>query len=143
MSNFFGSSSSNNEATQAELGSRLYNIKQSSIGTESVLSILPDNNVVVNTCSSFGKSLLNVSTLNQLVGLINSGDSKVEVIDSTTGEINFTLDNALKLVVKNAYTEVLNELRVKGTTTVLNLVGSNYPEILLKDQTNTSIIWQL
>ena len=111
MSNFFGSSSSNNEATQAELGSRLYNIKQSSIGTESVLSILPDNNVVVNTCSSFGKSLLNVSTLNQLVGLINSGDSKVEVIDSTTGEINFTLDNALKLVVKNAYTEVLNELR--------------------------------
>jgi hypothetical protein len=111
MSNFFGSSSSNNEATQVELGSRLYNIKQSSIGTESVLSILPDNNVVVNTCSSFGKSLLNVSSLNGLVGLLNSADSKVEVIDSGTGSIDFTLDNALKLSVKNAYTEVLNELR--------------------------------
>lgn len=121
MSNFFGSSSSNNEATQAELGSRLYNIKQSSIGTESVLSILPDNNVVVNTCSSFGKSLLNVSSLNGLVGLLNTADSKVEVIDSGTGSIDFTLDNALKLSVKNAYTEVLNELRTMNVKPITDL----------------------
>ena len=110
MATFFGSNSTSN-ITETNLGSRLYHIKEAAIGSESIISILPDDNVVVNTCSSFGKSLLNVSTLNQLVGLINSGDSKVEVIDSTTGEINFTLDNALKLVVKNAYTEVLNELR--------------------------------
>jgi hypothetical protein len=129
MSNFFGSSSTNNEATQAELGSRLYNIKQSSIGTESVLSILPDNNVVVNTCSSFGKSLLNVSSLNGLVGLLNTADSKVEVIDSGTGSIDFTLDNALKLSVKNLYTEVLNELKALNinplTDLEYSLGGSN------------------
>jgi hypothetical protein len=121
MSNFFGSSSSNNESSQAELGSRLYNIKQSSIGAESVLSILPDNNVVVNTCSSFGKSLLNVSSLNGLVGLINSADSKVEVIDSGTGSIDFTLDNSLKLSVKNLYTEVLNEMRALNINPLTDL----------------------
>lgn len=112
MSNFFGSSSTNNEATQAELGSRLYNIKQSSIGTESVLSILPDNNVVVNTCSSFGKSLLNVSSLNGLVGLINSADTQVQVLEAgSVGSVDITVDNALKMSIKSLYSEVLNELR--------------------------------
>lgn len=110
MSTFFGSNSTSN-ITETNLGSRLYHIKEAAIGSESIVSILPDDNVVVNNCSSFGKSLLNVSTLNQLVGLINSGDSKVEVIDSGTGEIVFSLDNAVKMSVRNAYTEVLNELR--------------------------------
>jgi general stress protein 26 len=110
--NFFGSSSTNNEANQVELGSRLYNIKQSSIGTESVLSILPDNNVVVNTCSSFGKSLLNVSSLNGLVGLINSADTQVQVLEAgTVGSVDITVDNSLKMSIKSLYSEVLNELR--------------------------------
>jgi hypothetical protein len=110
MATFFGSNSTSN-ITETNLGSRLYHIKEAAIGSESIVSILPDDNVVVNTCSSFGKSLLNVSSLNGLVGLLNSADSKVEVIDSGTGSIDFTLDNALKLSVKNLYTEVLNELR--------------------------------
>ena len=108
--NFFGSSSTTDELSQNEVGTRLFNIRESAIGSESILSILPDDNVVVNNCTNFGKSLLNVSSLNGLVGLINTADTKVEVIDSGTGEINFTLDNALKLKVMNAYTQVLNEL---------------------------------
>ena len=94
------------------LGTRLSNMKNSVCPyTQQVISVNSNDTVNVNQATSFGLSLLNVSTLNGLVGLINSADSKVEVIDSATGEINFTLDNALKLSVKNAYTEVLNELR--------------------------------
>ena len=94
-----------------QLGTRLSNIKNQVITTQSVIGIQPDNSTDAIPYTAFGKSLLNVSTLNGLVALINQADTKVEVIDSATGEINFTLDNALKLVVKNAYTEVLNELR--------------------------------
>ncbi|MFN9956057.1 MAG: hypothetical protein ACK55I_23425, partial [bacterium] len=101
--NFFGSSSGGGASSEAELGSRLYHMKEVAIGTESILSVLPDDNIVATPCSSFGKSLLNVSTLNSLVGLINSADTKVEVIDSGTGQIDFTLDNQLKLQITNAY----------------------------------------
>ena len=58
MSNFFGSSSGGGTGSETELGSRLYHIKESAIGSEAILSILPDDNVVVNNCTNFGKSLL-------------------------------------------------------------------------------------
>lgn len=98
-------------SVSTQLGTRLSNIKNQVITTQSVIGIQPDNSTDAIPYTAFGKSLLNVSTLNGLVGLLNQADSKVEVIDSGTGSIDFTLDNALKLSVKNAYTEVLNELR--------------------------------
>jgi len=94
-----------------QLGTRLNNFKNQVLSTQSVIGIQPDNSTDAIPYTAFGKSLLSVSTLNGLVGLINSADTQVQVIDSGTGEINFTLDNQLKLVVKNLYTEVLNELR--------------------------------
>ena len=129
--NFFGNSSSaGSSGSQTDLGSRLYNLKQISIGNEAMVSILPDDNIVQIPVTTFGKSLLSVSTLNGLVGLLNTADTNVQVIDSGTGEINFTLDNALKLVVKNAYTEVMNELRTLSiipTTTTSDLGSSANP----------------
>jgi hypothetical protein len=127
--NFFGNSATaGSSGSQTDLGSRLYNLKQISIGNEAMVSILPDDNIVQIPVTTFGKSLLSVSTLNGLVGLLNTADTNVQVIDSGTGEINFTLDNALKLAVKNAYTEVMNELRTLSiipTTTTCDIGSSS------------------
>lgn len=110
-----------------QLGTRLNNVKNQVLSTQSVIGIQPDNSTDAIPYTAFGKSLLNVSTLNGLVGLINSADTNVSVIDSGIGQIDFTLDNALKLSVKNAYTEVLNELRTLSiipTTTTSDLGSS-------------------
>jgi len=98
-------------SVSTQLGPRLSNIKNQVLSIQSVIGIQPDNSTDAIPYTAFGKSLLNVSTLNGLVGLINQADTKVEVIDSATGQIDFTLDGALKLSVRNAYSEVLNELR--------------------------------
>lgn len=114
-------------SVSTQLGTRLSNIKNQVLSTQSVIGIQPDNSTDAIPYTAFGKSLLSVSTLNGLVGLINSADTQVQVIDSGTGEINFTLDNQLKLVVKNLYTEVLNELRSLNIVSATDLgydVGS-------------------
>lgn len=115
-------------SVSTQLGTRLSNIKNQVLSTQSIIGVQTDNSSDAIPYSAFGKSLLSVSTLNGLVGLINTADTNVQVIDSGVGEINFTLDNALKLAVKNAYTEVMNELRtltIIPTTTTCDIGGSS------------------
>ena len=117
-------------SVSTQLGTRLSNIKNQVLSTQSIIGVQTDNSSDAIPYSAFGKSLLSVSTLNGLVGLINSADTNVQVIDSGVGEINFTLDNALKLAVKNAYTEVMNELRTLSiipTTTSCDIGSTTSP----------------
>lgn len=119
MSDFF--LNQNSSSNSNSLGTRLSNIKNNVITSQSVVGIQADNSTEAIPYTAFGKSLLNVSTLNGLVGLINTADTNVQVIDSGTGEINFTLDNALMIQVKNLYSQVLNELQTKNVKPITDL----------------------
>ena len=87
----------NNSIQSSSLGERLTTIKNLYIppGASQVLSLGFGSEVEPLNISNYGKSLLNVSSLNGLINLINQQDSKMEVIDSGTGEINVIVDNQL------------------------------------------------
>ena len=87
----------NNSIQSSTLGERLTTIKNLYIppGASQVLALGFGAEIEPLTISNYGKSLLNVSSLNGLINLINQQDSKMEVIDSGTGEIQVIVDNQL------------------------------------------------
>ena len=87
----------NNSIQSSTLGERLTTIKNLYVppGASQVLALGFGAEVEPLAISNYGKSLLNVSSLNGLINLINQQDSKMEVIDTGTGEISVIVDNQL------------------------------------------------
>ena len=109
MSNLFGNDLS---AVTTENGLILDNIAKQVVVTESVLTLKPDKIVTAVHISPYGKSILNETSISSLRNKILDADTAIEISDNGVGEINFDVDNVLKLQVTSANTTVKNNLLV-------------------------------
>lgn len=102
---FFGG----DKTASVDLGPRLSAIESTPISGDVCISIKGDNTITTFPVSSYGKSLLNVASLNGLINLINQQDSEVKVEDAGAGVINFKVDN-----------EIIATMNVNGLTMASN-----------------------
>ena len=109
MSNLFGNDLS---AVTTENGAILDNISKQAVVTESVLTLKPDNSVTAVHISPYGKSNLNETSISSLRNKILDADTAIQITDNGVGEINFEVDNVLKMQVTSANTKINNNLSV-------------------------------
>lgn len=117
MSNYtiFGSTTGGG----ATLSTLLKNISNTTLPNDEQLLVVEDDSVVSATpISSYGKTLLNSISLAQLKADLDGSPTAVSVNDSGTGEINMTIDGDanLRLQIKDAETNVYNEMKVRPTS---------------------------
>ena len=110
MANLFGNDLS--AAVSTENGPILSNIANQAVVTESVLTLLPDDTVTAVHISPYGKSILNETSVSSLRNKILEADTAIEITDNGVGEINFDVDNVLKMQVTSASTKINNNLLV-------------------------------
>jgi len=106
------------DSTTSAVGERLSNIQDENVTAESVLLLQTNNKTDVVPISTYGKTLLNSISLAQLKADLDGSPTAVSVNDNGVGEINMTIDgdSNLRLQVKDAETNVYNELKVKPST---------------------------
>ena len=109
MSNLFGNDLS---AVTTENGAILNNIAKQAVSAESILTLKPDDTITAVHISPYGKSILNETSISSLRNKILDADTAIEISDNGVGEINFDVDNVLKLQVTSANTTVKNNLLV-------------------------------
>ena len=113
MSNYtiFGSTTGGGAITST----LLKNISNTTLPNDEQLLVVEDDSVVSSVpISSYGKTLLNSISLAQLKADLDGSPTAVSVNDNGTGEVNITVDgdSNLRLQVKDAETNVYNELRL-------------------------------
>jgi len=88
-----------NNETETSIGERLLNIQSLNIAQDQV-AVLGLNNVVEGVnISSYGKTLLNQTSISSLRNSILEADTSIEITDTSIGEINLNVDNNLKLQI--------------------------------------------
>jgi hypothetical protein len=115
MSNLFGNDLTT--SSTSDNGPILNNIAKQAVVTESVLTLLPDDTVSAVHISPYGKSILNETSVSSLRNKILDADTAIEITDNGVGEVNFEVDNVLKMQVTSANTKINNNLIVDTTLT--------------------------
>jgi len=88
-----------NNETETSIGERLLNIQSLNIAQDQV-PVLGLNNIVEGVnISSYGKTLLNETSISSLRNAILEADTAIEIVDNGVGEINMEVDNNLKLQI--------------------------------------------
>jgi len=88
-----------NNETETSIGERLLNIQSLNIAQDQV-PVLGLNNVVEGVnISSYGKTLLNETSISSLRNAILQADTAIEIVDNGVGEINMEVDDNLKLQI--------------------------------------------
>ena len=104
MSNLFGNDLTS--SATSDNGPILNNIAKQAVVTESVLTLKTDNSVTAVHISPYGKSILNETSVSSLRNKILEADTAIEITDNGVGEINFDVDNVLKMQVKSDNTQI-------------------------------------
>ena len=109
MSNLFGNDLS---AVSSNENAILNNIAKQAVSAESILTLKPDDTITAVHISPYRKSILNETSISSLRNKILDADTAIKISDNGVGEINFDVDNVLKLQVTSANTTVKNNLFV-------------------------------
>ena len=88
-----------NNETETGVGQRLLNIQNLTVAQDQVPILSTDNVVEGVNISSYGKTLLNETSVSSLRNAILQADTAVEIIDNGIGEINMEVDNNIKLQI--------------------------------------------
>jgi hypothetical protein len=115
MSNLFGNDLTS--SATSDNGPILNNIAKQAVVTESVLTLKTDNSVTAVHISPYGKSILNETSVSSLRNKILDADTAIEITDHGVGEINFDVDDVLKMQVTSTDTNIKNNLLVDTTLT--------------------------
>ena len=94
------------------IGPILDNVKNTVVGAESLLTINVDDTITPVPISAYGKSILNETSVSSLRNKILDADTAIEITDNGVGEINFEVDDALKMQITDADTKIKNNLLV-------------------------------
>ena len=97
----------------------LKNISNTTLPNDEQLLVVEDDSVVSATpISTYGKTLLNSISLAQLKADLDGSPTAVSVNDNGVGEINMTIDgdSNLRLQIKDAETNVYNEMKVRPSS---------------------------
>jgi hypothetical protein len=115
MSNLFGNDLTS--SATSDNGPILNNIAKQAVVTESVLTLKPDNSITAVHISPYGISILNETSVSSLRNKILDADTAIEITDNGVGEINFDVDDVLKMQVTSANTQIKNNVLVDTTLT--------------------------
>lgn len=101
-----------NNETETGLGQRLLNIQNLTLSQDKVPILSIDNVVEGVNISSYGRTLLNQTSVSSLRSSILEADSSIQIVDNGIGEINMEIDNNLKIQITDANTKINNNLLV-------------------------------